>query len=160
MCEAGMPSAKPGSRGSITPAARRTFGVRTRSAISNGTESQWVDQPEPVFVAKRIGSMEACMNPISSTPMASGRCGMSPVRIWKIIWCKDLRRATDGRNWSKRKIFIPAEEKVFDFCVIKGQQGYEAVFSRVWLGKTAAPASTGLWWCQSADAIFRFQRLE
>jgi hypothetical protein len=57
--------------------------------------------------------------------------------------------SADGRtNWTKHKIFIAANEKVFDFCVIQGQKNYEAVFSRVWLGKTQAPPSTGPWWCE------------
>ena len=57
--------------------------------------NQWVDQPGPVFVANEDWEHGAvCTNPISSTPMASGRCGMSPVRTWKITWCRDLQKAT------------------------------------------------------------------
>ena len=31
---------------------------------------------------------------------------------------------------------------------IETPRGYEAVFSRVWLGQGAPPAETGLWWCR------------
>jgi hypothetical protein len=38
--------------------------------------------------------------------------------------------SADGRtNWTKHSVVFPAEDKVFDFCVIRGQQGCEAVFS-------------------------------
>ncbi len=33
--------------------------------------------------------------------------------------------------------------------MIKTKQGYEAVFSRVFLGKGVPLATTGLWWCQA-----------
>jgi hypothetical protein len=42
--------------------------------------------------------------------------------------------------------FAPPEDKVFNFCVLKTGTGYEAIFSRVWLGKQEPPATTGLWW--------------
>ena len=41
--------------------------------------------------------------------------------------------------------------------MIKGRHGYEAVFSKVWLGKTAAPNSTGLWWCISTTPSSDFK---
>lgn len=53
------------------------------------------------------------------------------------------------RGWSVRRIFAKAEEKMFDFCVTKTIRGYEAVYSKVWLGKAPAPAETGLWWCKA-----------
>jgi hypothetical protein len=58
----------------------------------------------------------------------------------------------DGRTgWSAHKIFIKPAEKVFDFCVTQGEQGYEAVFSRVDMGRgTSDPAETGLWWCEAS----------
>jgi hypothetical protein len=41
--------------------------------------------------------------------------------------------------------------KLFDFRVYPGRQGYEAVFSRVWMGKGDPPAATGLWWCHAEE---------
>ena len=61
--------------------------------------------------------------------------------------------SADGRsNWSPHKIFFPAEEKVFDFCVLRHNDRYEAVFSRVWLENTPPPPMTGLWWCHAQSA--------
>jgi hypothetical protein len=55
----------------------------------------------------------------------------------------------DGRtDWSAHQIVFGAEEKVFDFCVIPVEDGYEAVFARVNLGKGELP-DTGLWWCHA-----------
>jgi hypothetical protein len=51
-----------------------------------------------------------------------------------------------------RKDFFPAEERIFDFCVIKTKQGYEAVLSQVFLGKGVPLVTTGLWWCQAKSA--------
>jgi hypothetical protein len=60
--------------------------------------------------------------------------------------------SADGRRGWTRRPFFPPEEKVFDFCVVPSPAGgYEAVFSRVWLGKDPAPPWVGLWWCR-ADA--------
>jgi hypothetical protein len=44
-------------------------------------------------------------------------------------------------------VFAP-EEKVFDFCVIAVQDGYEAVFARVNVSQADLP-KTGLWWCRA-----------
>jgi hypothetical protein len=63
----------------------------------------------------------------------------------------------DGRtNWSKHKLFAPPEEKVFDFCVIEGKHGFEAVFSRVWVANTPTPSRTGLWWCHAKSPSSEF----
>jgi hypothetical protein len=113
--------------------------------------SQWVDQREPVFLAEEAWEHGSVYEP--NVIYAEGKW-----KMWYVAGSnvedhlvQGFAESADGRtNWSEHKIFIPAEEKVFDFCVIKGRQGYEAVFSKVWLGKTAAPQSTGLWWCESA----------
>jgi hypothetical protein len=58
----------------------------------------------------------------------------------------------DGRSdWTKHAVFASEEQKIFDFNVFLGAQGFEAVFSRVWLSKGAAPPHTGLWWCSAAE---------
>jgi hypothetical protein len=63
--------------------------------------------------------------------------------------------SADGRSgWSEHRMFAPPEAKMFDFCVAKSERGYEAVFSKVWLGKTVPPAETGLWWCRADSPSF------
>ena len=56
----------------------------------------------------------------------------------------------DGRAWSNHARFAPPEMKMFDFCVRPYGDGFEAVFSRVWVAPSQAPAETGLWWCRCA----------
>jgi hypothetical protein len=65
--------------------------------------------------------------------------------------------SADGRTgWTARKIFAPQEPKLFDFRVIEANDGYDAVFSRVWVANTPPPASTGLWWCHADTASSHF----
>ena len=47
-------------------------------------------------------------------------------------------------------MFIPPTKRVFDFCVVPGPTGYEAVFSLVWVGQGPPPRETGLWWSSAA----------
>jgi hypothetical protein len=44
-------------------------------------------------------------------------------------------------------VFAP-EEKVFDFCVVPYDDGFDSVFARVNVGKGELP-KTGLWWCHA-----------
>ena len=46
-------------------------------------------------------------------------------------------------------LVFPQEEKVFDFCVIEKDSGYEAVFSRVDLSEKGSVPKAGLWWCRA-----------
>jgi len=118
----------------------------------------WVDEREPVFVANEDWERGSVYEP--NVIYADGKW-----KMWYVAGSnhedylvQGFAESADGRsNWTQHKIFIPAEEKVFDFCVIKRSQGYEAVFSKVWLGKRAAPESTGLWWCRSATPSSDFK---
>jgi hypothetical protein len=112
--------------------------------------SKWADQPAPVFVANEDWEHGSVYEP--NLIYHDGK--------WKMWYVSGSNQAdylvqgyaesVDGRtNWTKHQIVFPPEEKVFDFCVAKTKHGYESVFSRVWLGQTAAPASTGLWWCHA-----------
>jgi hypothetical protein len=58
----------------------------------------------------------------------------------------------DGRTgWRHRTIFAPPEMKMFDFCVRPRAGSFDAIFSRVWVGKGSPPPETGLWWCRAID---------
>jgi hypothetical protein len=109
---------------------------------------EWVDQPESVFIAEEDWEHGSVYEP--NLLYADGKWKMWYVAGSNVedYLVQGFAESADGRNWSGRKIFIPPEEKIFDFCVINRPQGYEAVFSKVWLGKTPAPVSTGLWWCE------------
>lgn len=112
--------------------------------------SRWVEKPEPVFTANQDWEHGSVYEP--NLIYHEGR--------WKMWYVSGSNQedyivqgyaeSTDGRtNWTKHQIFAVAEEKMFDFFVTKSNEGFEAVFSRVWLGKGAAPANSGLWWCHS-----------
>ena len=139
MCRAGIRSAKPGSSESIMPAAPPISGDRTRSAIWNGTAINGLTELNPYSSRTKTGSMAACMSPILI--YADGKWKMWYVAGSNLedYLVQGFAESADGRSeWSKHKIFISAEEKVFDFCVIKKDKWYEAVFSRVWLAKDAS----------------------
>lgn len=109
----------------------------------------WADQPAPVFVANEDWEHGSVYEP--NLIYADGKW-----KMWYVAGSnhedylvQGFAESVDGRHWSRHKMFFAPEEKVFDFCIINARNGYEAVFSRVWLGKTEAPPTTGLWWCQS-----------
>ncbi|MGH9581949.1 MAG: hypothetical protein ACRD4O_03305, partial [Bryobacteraceae bacterium] len=111
---------------------------------------KWVDQPAPTFVAEEDWEHGSVYEP--NLIYADGK--------WKMWYAagsnqeyyvvQGFAESADGRtNWTKHKLFAPTEDKIFDFCVIRAETGYEAVFSRVWLGKPEQPATAGLWWCHA-----------
>lgn len=110
---------------------------------------EWVDQPAPVFEAREEWEHGSVYEP--NLIYADGKW-----KMWYVAGSNQddylvqgFAESEDGRSqWSKHEIVFPAEEKVFDFCVIQGRYRYEAVFSRVWLSQSAAPPRTGLWWCE------------
>jgi len=116
--------------------------------------SRWIDQPAPAFLAEEDWEHGSVYEP--NLVFDEGKW-----KMWYVAGSNQegyivqgYAESPDGRtNWTKRGIFFPPEEKIFDFCVIKGRRGFEAVFSRVWLGGSPAPAGTGLWWCE-AEAPF------
>jgi hypothetical protein len=112
----------------------------------------WIDQPAPAFVAIEPWERGSVYEP--NVIYADG--------MWKLWYVAGSNQqdylvhgfaeSPNGRTgWSARRIFAPAEERMFDFCVFPGSSGYEAVFSRVWVRDAPAPPETGLWWCTAPD---------
>jgi hypothetical protein len=111
---------------------------------------RWADEPEPVFAAEEAWEHGSVYEP--NLIYADG--------LWKMWYVagsnqedyivQGYAESADGRTgWSERRIFAAAEAKMFDFCVAKTKWGYEAIFAKVWLGKTPPTPDTGLWWCQA-----------
>jgi hypothetical protein len=111
---------------------------------------RWVDQPAPVFVAQEPWERGSVYEP--NLIYHDG--------LWKLWYVAGSNRddylvhgyaeSVDGSTgWSTHQVFLPAEQKVFDFCVIEANSRFEAVLSRVWLGAEPAPATTGLYWCHA-----------
>ncbi|HVT95947.1 MAG TPA: hypothetical protein VHE33_00470 [Acidobacteriaceae bacterium] len=113
---------------------------------------QWIDQPEPAFAATEAWEHGSVYEP--NLIYADGQW-----RMWYVAGSNidnyivhGYAESADGRTgWTPHRVFAAPDEKMFDFCVAKNSTGYEAVFSRVWLGQEAPPPQTGLWWCR-ADA--------
>ncbi len=113
---------------------------------------RWVDQAEPVFAANEDWERGSVYEP--NLIYADGKW-----KMWYVAGSNQedyivqgFAESEDGRTgWTKHSVFFPPEEKVFDFCVIARPDGYEAVFSRVWLGEGQSPEETGLWWCHATS---------
>jgi len=113
----------------------------------NGT--QWIDQPAPVFQAEEDWEHGSVYEP--NLLYADGKW-----KMWYVAGSNQedylvhgFAESLDGRtNWTKHAIFASPELKLFDFRPFATADGYEAVFSRVWLAKSEASAETGLWWCR------------
>ena len=113
-------------------------------------DNDWREQAEPVFVAEEAWERGSVYEP--NVVYADGKWKMWYVAGSNqedyLVQC--FSESTDGRSgWSPHRRFMPAEDKVFDFCVLPVDHGYEAVFSRVWVAQSAPPATTGLWWCRA-----------
>jgi hypothetical protein len=55
----------------------------------------------------------------------------------------------DGVTWGPHEVFAPADMKMFDFCVRRRGNRFNAVFSRVHVGMDKPPPQAGLWWCHA-----------
>ena len=115
--------------------------------------TRWVEQSQPVFRAEVEWEHGSVYEP--NLIYADG--------VWKLWYVAGSNQedylvhgyaeSADGRTgWSEHRIFAPPDCKMFDFCVIEGAAGYEAVFSRVWLQPGEPPPTAGLWWCHAGSA--------
>ena len=109
---------------------------------------RWIEQSEPVFRAEEPWEHGSVYEP--NLIYAGGKW-----KMWYVAGSNQedylvhgYAESPNGRDrWSKHEVFAPPEFKMFDFRPIQTQEGYEAVFSRVWLAQSEASSETGLWWC-------------
>jgi hypothetical protein len=112
--------------------------------------SKWIDQAAPAFTANEAWEHGSVYEP--NLIYRDGKW-----RMWYVAGSNQedyivqgYSESADGRSgWSKHEIVFAPEEKVFDFCVIETASGYEAVFSRVMLGKQLPATPAGLYWCEA-----------
>lgn len=110
-----------------------------------------LDQPSPVFTANEYWERGSVYEP--NLVYHDGKW-----KMWYVAGANQddylvqgYAESPNGRtNWSQHQIFFSPAEKVFDFCVIRSKDGYEAVFSRVNVSGADLP-KTGLWWCQAKE---------
>jgi len=118
---------------------------------------QWVDQFQPAFTANEDWEHGSVYEP--NLVYFDGKW-----RMWYVAGSnlddylvQGFAESANGTShWSRHEIFVPAEEKVFDFRVVPCEDRYEAVFARIWMGKGTKPPKTGLWWCESKTPSSRF----
>ncbi len=113
--------------------------------------AQWVDQAAPVFFANEYWERGSVYEP--NVLYHDGKW-----KMWYVAGANQddylvqgYAESPDGRTgWSAHQIVFADDEKVFDFCAIPVQDGYDAVFARVNVGKGELP-KTGLWWCHAKE---------
>ncbi len=111
---------------------------------------KWVDQPEPAFVADEEWEHGSVYEP--NLLYHDGKW-----KMWYVAGSNHedylvhgYAESDDGRTgWSKHVVFAAPEMKMFDFCVRRRADRFDAVFARVWMGNGEAPPETGLWWCRA-----------
>jgi hypothetical protein len=110
----------------------------------------WLDQPAPVFSAIEDWEHGSVYEPNLIYHDGKWKMWYAAGSNQQDYIVHGYAESPDGRaNWTKRDIFFPPDGKVFDFCVFKRNNMFEAVFSRVWLAQSPTPPTTGLWWCES-----------
>ena len=112
--------------------------------------SEWIDRAQPVFAATEPWELGSVYEP--NLIYHDGE--------WKLWYVSGSNRedrivhgyseSADGiSGWTQHRIFAPPELKLFDFSIRPRGNGFDAVFSRVWLDRQTPPApETGLWWCR------------
>ena len=111
---------------------------------------KWIDQPEPAFAANEEWEHGSVYEP--NLIYHNGKW-----KMWYVAGSnhedylvQGYAESEDGRTgWSKHALFASPEMKMFDFCVRQREDGFDAIFSRVWVGHGAPPPETGLWWCRA-----------
>ncbi len=111
---------------------------------------EWVDQSSPVFVACEAWEHGSVYEPNVVYEDDKWRMWYVAGSNHEDYLVQGYTESEDGVHWGEPRIFAPADEKLFDFCILATDTGYEAIFSKVWLGKTPAPEATGLWWCRAS----------
>ena len=115
----------------------------------NGT--RWEDRSAPVFFANEYWERGSVYEP--NVLYHDGKW-----RMWYVAGANQDDYLVQGyaespngsTDWSAHRVVFAAEEKVFDFCVVPVAGGFDAVFSRVNVGKGELP-KTGLWWCHAKE---------
>jgi hypothetical protein len=113
--------------------------------------ARWVDQAAPVFFANEYWERGSVYEP--NVLYHDGKW-----KMWFVAGANQndylvqgYAESPNGRtNWSAHRIVFAAEEKVFDFCIVPVEDGFDAVFARVNVGKGELPL-TGLWWCHAKE---------
>lgn len=112
--------------------------------------AQWVDQPQPAFVAAEDWEHGSVYEPNLIYHDGKWKMWYVAGSNYEDYLVQGYAESADGRSgWSTHTVFAPAGMKLFDFCVRPRGDSFDAVFARVHVGSGPAPAETGLWWCRA-----------
>ena len=110
---------------------------------------KWIDLPNPVFTATEDWEHGSVYEP--NLFYHDGK--------WKMWYVAGSNQADylvhgyaeseDGIDWNRHVVFASPEMKMFDFCVRRRGDSFDAIFARVWVREGTPPPETGLWWCRS-----------
>ena len=111
---------------------------------------KWADQPEPAFAANEEWERGSVYEP--NLIYHDGQW-----KMWYVAGSNQEDHLVQGyaeskdgtTGWSKHAIFAPSEMRMFDFCVREREDGFDAIFARVWVREGPPPPETGLWWCKA-----------
>jgi hypothetical protein len=113
---------------------------------------RWVDQPEPAFVANEDWEHGSVYEPNVLYHKGKWKMWYVAGSNYEDYLVHGYTQSEDGRTgWTKHAVFAAPELKMFDFCVRQRDEGFDAVFARVWMGRGDRPPETGLWWCHSKE---------
>lgn len=113
--------------------------------------SGWVDQSSPCFRATEDWEHGSVYEP--NLIWHAGKW-----KLWYVAGANSenylvhgYAESDDGVHWGPHAVFAPPETKMFDFCVRRRDERFEAVFSRLHIGPDSPPDETGLWWCHAKE---------
>jgi hypothetical protein len=130
-------------------AAQNSWGPYAIGFLEWDGES-WVDQPAPAFVAEEEWERGSVYEPHLIYHDGKWRMWYVAGSTHEKHIVQGYAESADGRTgWSRHEVFAPVDMSMFDFCVRRRGEGYEAIFARLWLGDGPPSAETGLWWCHS-----------
>lgn len=111
---------------------------------------QWLDQPEPAFTANEEWERGSVYEPNLIYHDGKWKMWYVSGASHENYLVQGYAESDDGKTgWSRHVMFAPQEMRMFDFCVRQRGDSFDAIFARVWMGESAPPAETGLWWCRA-----------
>lgn len=118
---------------------------------------KWIDQPDPVFIPDEEWEHGSVYEP--NLIYHDGKW-----KVWYVAGSNHedylvhgYAESEDGRSgWTKHEVFAPPEMKMFDFCVRKRGEAFDAIFARVWVRGGTQPQETGQWWCRAGTPSGKF----
>lgn len=113
-------------------------------------DGEWVDQAEPVFVAKEDWEHGSVYEPNLIYHGGNWKMWYVAGSNLEGYLVQGYAESNDGRSgWTKHVLFAPPELQIFDFFVRERGDAFDAIFARVSVGGTTRLPEAGLWHCRA-----------